>query len=107
MFCVLLAGCGSDSPDRSATSSAPTAALRTLQGLHPPKLVVEHAAQTTAPGLVFLAEKGGKSKPSGVVIADNRGRVVWYHEVPAGLEATDFRTQTYRGKPVLTWWQGR
>jgi hypothetical protein len=41
------------------------------------------------------------------VIADNRGRIVWYHEVPAGLEATDFRAQTYRGKPVLTWWQGK
>jgi hypothetical protein len=37
---------------------------------------------------------------------DNRGRIVWYHQVPAGLEATDFRTQSYRGKPVLTWWQG-
>ena len=31
---------------------------------------------------------------------------MWYHEVPSGLEATDFRAQTYRGKPVLTWWQG-
>jgi hypothetical protein len=26
--------------------------------------------------------------------------------VPAGQEAADFRTQTYRGHPVLTWWQG-
>ena len=54
----------------------------------------------------MFAEKGGKNRPSGTVIADNRGRIVWYHEVPAGLEATDFRAQTYRGKPVLTWWQG-
>jgi Arylsulfotransferase (ASST) len=41
------------------------------------------------------------------VIADDRGRILWYHELPAGLEATDFRAQTYRGKPVLTWWQGK
>ena len=40
------------------------------------------------------------------MIADNRGRILWYHEVPTGLEATDFRAQTYHGKPVLTWWQG-
>jgi hypothetical protein len=26
--------------------------------------------------------------------------------VPTGDEASDFRTQTYDGKPVLTWWQG-
>ena len=55
---------------------------------------------------MFVGQKGGKDRPSGTVIADNRGRILWYHEVPAGLEATDFRTQTYHGKPVLTWWQG-
>jgi hypothetical protein len=32
--------------------------------------------------------------------------VIWFHAVPAGDSATDFRTQTYQGKPVLTWWQG-
>jgi hypothetical protein len=49
---------------------------------------------------------GRQHRPSGPVIADNEGRIVWYHEVPHGLEATEFRTQTYKGKPVLTWWQG-
>jgi hypothetical protein len=32
--------------------------------------------------------------------------VIWFHPVPAGQEAADFRPQTYRGQPVLTWWQG-
>jgi hypothetical protein len=72
----------------------------------PPHLTVLHPATATAPGLIFVAEKGGKNRPSGPVIADNHGRVVWYHEVPRGLEATDFRVQIYRGRPVLTWWQG-
>ena len=26
--------------------------------------------------------------------------------MPQGLDATDFRAQTYLGQPVLTWWQG-
>jgi hypothetical protein len=78
----------------------------TLPGARPPILRVDTPAAGTAPGYVFLAEKGKASDPSGVVIADNRGRIVWYHQVPAGLEATDFRTQTLDGKPVLTWWQG-
>jgi hypothetical protein len=101
----LAAGCGARStPGATAASAFP--ALRTLPGLHPPALRVVHPAHRTARGYVFLAEKGGKSRPSGTVIADDRGRIVWYHELPAGLEATDFRVQTYRGKPVLTWWQG-
>jgi hypothetical protein len=29
-------------------------------------------------------------------------RVIWFHRLPAGEVATDFRTQTYRGQPVLT-----
>ncbi|MGZ4335578.1 MAG: arylsulfotransferase family protein [Gaiellaceae bacterium] len=102
---LLLVGCGYGR--KAAGPAAPVAVgLHTQPDLHPPKLRVDHAEQGTAPGYVFVGEKGGKNKPSGGVIADDRGRIVWYHEVPAGLELTDFRTQTYRGKPVLTWWQG-
>jgi hypothetical protein len=32
---------------------------------------------------------------------------VWFKQVPAGQDAADFRTQSYRGENVLTWWQGR
>ena len=35
------------------------------------------------------------------------GGLIWFQPVPKGDSATDFRVQTYRGKPVLTWWQGR
>ena len=72
----------------------------------PPKLTVTHPASGSQGGFLFLAEKGGKDRPSGPLIVDDRGRIRWYHQVPAGLEATDFRTQTYEGKPVLTWGQG-
>jgi hypothetical protein len=101
-------GCGAEKSATASTGTTPPkpASLQTLPDLHPPTLKVDHPARATSPGYVFVAEKGGKDKPSGPVIADDRGRVLWYHEVPGGLEATDFRTQTYRGKPVLTWWQG-
>jgi hypothetical protein len=95
-----LTGCGG-----ATKQQPPRGTLHTLPG-SPPRLTVTHPAAGAAPGFVFVAEKGGKDKPSGTVIADDRGRIRWYHEVPAGLEATDFRTQTYRGKPVLTWWEG-
>jgi hypothetical protein len=102
---LALAGCGNDA-DKKQVASEAAGSVRSMPGISPPRLTVTHKARGVAPGFVFVAEKGGKDKPSGPVIADNRGRIRWYHEVPAGLEATDFRTQTYRGKPVLTWWQG-
>ena len=81
--------------------------LHTIPGLEPPRLTVEVAARASVKGLVFIAEKGGgKKRPGGPMIVDAKGRVVWFHQLPSDLQATDFRMQTYRGKPVLTWWQG-
>jgi hypothetical protein len=104
-FVLLLVGCGVEKK-AAASTPATTATLRTLPDLHPPLLRIDEPARGTAPGYVMFAQKGGKNRPSGVVISDNRGRIVWYHEVPKGLEASAFRAQSYRGKPVLTWWQG-
>jgi arylsulfotransferase ASST len=102
---LLVAGCGS--ARAKPVSSHPVAGLHTLDGYQPPKLTITHPATGgVSPGLLFLAEKGGATRPGGPVIADNRGRILWYLQLEHPLEATDFRTQTYRGKPVLTWWQG-
>ena len=32
--------------------------------------------------------------------------MLWFHSIPAGETAADFRPQTLYGQPVLTWWQG-
>lgn len=58
-------------------------------------------------GDFFVSPFGGTDKyANGPEILDQQGNVVWFQAVPAGQEAADFRTQTYRGQPVLTWWQG-
>ena len=44
--------------------------------------------------------------PTAPEILDRHGNVVWFHAIPPGQTAADFRAQTYRGQPVLTWWQG-
>ena len=99
-FAVLVSGCGSTKP------SPHTVGLHTLPGIRPPQLTITHPADGVAPGYLFVAEKkGGKS--GGPIITDNRGRIVWYRQLSPPFEATDFRTQVYRGKAVLTWWQGR
>jgi hypothetical protein len=43
---------------------------------------------------------------NGPEILDQKGDVVWFQAIPAAQEASDFRSQTYRGQQVLTWWQG-
>ena len=60
-----------------------------------------------AGGDIFVAPFGAQDEyANGPEIIDDSGHVIWFHAVPAGQEAADFRTQTYRGQPVLTWWQG-
>ena len=41
------------------------------------------------------------------MILDEAGRLVWFLPLRGDEQAFDFREQTYRGRPVLTWWQGR
>jgi hypothetical protein len=83
----------------------PRAPKSTLGDLAPPHVAITHLAQQTSPGYVFVAEKQPKHA-GGPMIIDNRGRIVWYHQLDPPLQATDFRVQKYQGKPVLTWWQG-
>ena len=75
--------------------------------LAPPFLNVERRAPSTAPGLLFLSPKSKKDqKQAGPMIADNGGQPVWFKPLPGIQAATDFRAQTYKGRPVLTYWQG-
>jgi Arylsulfotransferase (ASST) len=58
-------------------------------------------------GDIFITPTGGTSTyANGPEILDQHGNVVWFHAVPQGQTAADFRVQTYRGRQVLTWWQG-
>jgi hypothetical protein len=75
-------------------------------GFTPPAVVIRTANPGRAPGLVFLAPKGGRGQ-DGPMIIDDSGKLVWFHPIGGGDLATDFRVQSYAGKPVLTWWEGR
>ena len=91
----------------ASEASAPgtTIALHTIPGANLPVLQVLARAAGAKSGYVFVAEKKGGTT-GGPLIVDSHGRVVWYHQIPPPQQATDFRVQRYRGKPVLTWWQG-
>ncbi|MFT3865340.1 MAG: arylsulfotransferase family protein [Solirubrobacterales bacterium] len=71
----------------------------------PPVTVLVHGK--VGNGDFFVSPYGDQSTyANGPEILDQDGNVVWFKAVPTGEEASDFRTQTYQGKPVLTWWQG-
>jgi hypothetical protein len=71
----------------------------------PVKILTGHASR--ADGDIFIAPFGDQSTyANGPEILSNTGKVLWFHAVPTGEEAADFRPQVYDGRPVLTWWQG-
>jgi hypothetical protein len=71
----------------------------------PPVTVLTHG--NVGKGDFFVSPFSNQSTyANGPEILDPDGNVVWFKPIPQGQEASDFRTQTYKGQPVLTWWQG-
>ncbi|MGH2913889.1 MAG: arylsulfotransferase family protein [Solirubrobacteraceae bacterium] len=56
-------------------------------------------------GDLFVAPQQGPVRV-GPELLGPYGGLIWFKTVPKGQAATDFKAQHYRGKPVLTWWQG-
>ena len=88
-------------------SSAPVGgvwAFRSRPDLSPPAVEVSKKARATAPGYIFIAPEQGDEGQGGSLIVDNGGQVVWFRPLRETFgRAMDFRVQTYRGRPVLTW----
>lgn len=115
-----LVGCAPDADIRASASpvrAGRTQAFRSRPDLRPPPVEVTTPASGAYPGYVFAAAKNGPDEayPSqdGPMILDNEGRPVWLRPVREeerdevlSFDAMDFKAQTYRGKPVLTWWEG-
>src|SRR4051794_37830099 len=78
--------------------------FRSRPDLRPPRVTVLHSGQTGA-GDLFIAPSSGPGQ-RGVLILDNTGEVVYFHPtVPQ--TAMNFRPGRFKGKPVLTWWEGK
>jgi hypothetical protein len=80
-------------------SSAPTLTPSSVRITTPPQA-------GAAPGYLFMAPYQGEGTP-GPMIVDQAGNLVWFHPLPNGDDATNFHVQSYEGKPVLSWWQGK
>ena len=78
--------------------------FRSRPDLRPPVVEVGRGVAAGA-GYVFVAPKNGPG-PAGPMILDRHGELVWFKHLPKGIQAFDFKPQRYRGRPVLTWWEG-
>jgi hypothetical protein len=97
---VLFAAVASCSPGPATAGAAATA------GTQAPPVTVLTKGADNGNGDIFLAPQGSGEYGTGPEIVSIAGQVLWFHPLPAGTSATDFRTQTYLGKPALTWFQG-
>ena len=77
--------------------------FRSRPDLSPASVEMTRRAQGTSSGYILLALKEGAGE-HGPMIVDDQGQLVWYSKYRS---ARDFRVQRYRGRPVLTWWEGR
>lgn len=85
---------------------APNQTFRTISG-NPPSwnvLTRPSTAAELAQGYVFLGINSAAGTSSGLVILDNNGSLVYWG--PEYSETMHFRPQTYRGQPVLTFYDG-
>ncbi len=83
--------------------------FRSRPDLRPPQIVIDVPARKVVPGRIFTDCHGGLAQ-QGPLILSETGRLVGFMPLtpkptPA-QRAFNVRVQTYRGKPVMTWFEG-
>jgi hypothetical protein len=114
---LLVSGCGvaARQPASTATATATADAHHLLSrpDLTPPVISSTIGEQATGSqaaddghDYVFIGPKdvGNGGAMQGLEIVDATGEPVWVHNTDVGTYG--FRAQTYRGQPVLTYWEG-
>ncbi len=70
-----------------------------------PALTVTRREQGISDDPIFIAPYNAPVGQVGAVIVENTGEPIWENPL-AGKVTTNFQVQSYRGSPVLTWWEG-
>jgi arylsulfotransferase ASST len=112
---LALAGGGAGytlAPDRSTTATPVGPAVvppkyRSRPDLRAmPDVTITTPAAGTVPGYLLFTPASGTGL-WGPLMVDEQGSPIWFKKVPdPATVAIDFKVQRYRGKPVLTWWEG-
>jgi hypothetical protein len=87
---------------------APSSAYQSFvsaPGLQPPPLAVTSADRDPGAGDLFMTVGPGPGQ-AGPLVYSPTGRLVWFDDLPKGLNAENLSVQRYEGQDDLTWWQG-
>ena len=92
----------------AATTPATAATKPAASTLQPPPVKILTDEGGSQDGDIFIAPYGdtGTYANGAEILSPDGKKVLWFHQAPAGDVDADFRTPTYDGKPVLTFWEG-
>jgi hypothetical protein len=104
----VLAGVAAATIAGAVPAASAAVARPAVSTLKPPPVTVLTDKGGNGGGDIFISPFGDTTTyANGAEILSPDGKkVIWFHQAPAGEEDSDFRTQVYHGKPVLTFWQG-
>lgn len=91
-------------PSSSSTVAGTLRQFVSRPDLQPPAATVTGAS--LSPGYLFIGPSAGAGQ-AGPLMLDDQGEPVWFSPLPSALWLTNFRRSEYRGRPVLTWWEGQ
>src|SRR5271163_1386579 len=100
----LVAGALAAPRSRASRPPAPPA-WRSRPDLRIPALTVTDRSEGVSAEPIFIAPYNAPNGQAGAVIVNNGGEPIWENPL-AGKVTTNFQVQSYRGSPVLTWWEG-
>jgi hypothetical protein len=98
---------GASSADAALGAGTPhVPSWRTRPDLQIPALTVTRRESRASTDPIFIAPYNAPNEAqAGAVIVDAAGEPMWENPI-AHKVTTNFRVQSYRGSPVLTWWEG-
>ncbi len=122
-FGFTVATLGTPQPPLNLTSTQPDKLQHfvTEPGLIPPKITMGKSSRhakghgdvlmTPLPSPVVHPESNNTVTikpvgPGGPMIFDGSGRLIWFRQLQPPEVAANLRMQKYRGRQMLTWWQG-
>ncbi len=95
----------SGAPARTPTGPPRPPRWRSRPDLEIPTLTVLHSEQGVSGDPIFIAPYNNPHGQQGAVIVANDGEPIWENPI-SNKVTTNFQVQSYRGSPVLTWWEG-
>lgn len=75
--------------------------------LTPPKVALRHLVPSHKLQYLFLGVANSGPGQGGAMIMDTTGELVWFGPDTLNHSKMDFQRQIYRGKPILTWFEGK